>query len=91
MKKECIRQKTPLSLEDARSIISDFVDYYNKVRLHSAIGYITPIDKLQGREQIIFADRDRKLNEARERRRIHRKASYDVNMEYQKPAFITMG
>ena len=67
------------------------MDYYNKVRLHSAIGYITPIDKLKEVEQIIFDDRYRKLNEARERRRVHRKASYDVNMEYQKPAFITMG
>ncbi|MFN9270424.1 MAG: integrase core domain-containing protein [Planctomycetaceae bacterium] len=24
-----------------------YVDYYNSVRLHSAIGYITPADKLQ--------------------------------------------
>ena len=44
------------------------------VHLHSAIGYITPFDKLQGHEQIIFAEKDRKLNEAREQRRIQRKA-----------------
>ena len=74
LKRECIRPKTPLSLEDAKRIVSDFVYHYNEVRLHSAIGYITPLDKLQGREQIIFAERDRKLNEAREQRRIQRKA-----------------
>ena len=65
---ECIRPKTPLSLEDARRVVSRFVEYYNTVRLHSAIGYITPLDKLRGREQIIFAARDRKLQEARKKR-----------------------
>ena len=69
---ECIRPKTPLSLEDARRVVSRFVEYYNTVRLHSAIGYITPLDKLRGREQIIFAARDRKLQEAREKRGANR-------------------
>ncbi|MBT7991782.1 MAG: hypothetical protein HN769_18150, partial [Anaerolineae bacterium] len=34
-------------------------------RLHSAIGYVTPQAKLAGREQIIFAERKEKLQEAR--------------------------
>ena len=51
LKGECIRVKTPLSLEDARRIVADFVAHYNDVRLHSAIGYVTPADKLAGREQ----------------------------------------
>ena len=42
---------------------------YNEIRLHSAIGYIAPIDKLEGREKVILADRDRKLDEARARRK----------------------
>ena len=46
LKGECIRVKTPLSLEDARRIVTDFVAHYNEVRLHSAIGYVTPADKL---------------------------------------------
>jgi hypothetical protein len=45
---------------------------YNTVRLHSAIGYVTPKDKLEGREKAIFAERDRKLAEARKRRRAAR-------------------
>ena len=45
---------------------------YNEVRLHSAIGYVTPKDKLEGREAEIFAERDRKLAEARERRKARR-------------------
>ena len=69
---ECIRVKTPLSLEDARRIVADFVAHYNEVRLHSAIGYVTPADKLAGREEQIWAERRRKLAEAEARRRAAR-------------------
>jgi transposase InsO family protein len=68
IKSDCIRPGSPLSLEDAQRIIAKFVDHYNNVRLHSAIGYITPNDKLLGREKAIFDERDRKLAEAREQR-----------------------
>ena len=72
IKSECIRTKTPLSLDDARRIVQIYVQYYNDERLHSAIGYIAPKDKLEGRETAIFSERDRKLEAARERRRIKR-------------------
>jgi len=75
LKGECIRVKTPLSLEDARRVVADFVAHYNDVRLHSAIGYVAPADKLAGREPAIFAERDRKLDAARERRRAGRERS----------------
>ena len=48
------------------------MDHYNRVRLHSAIGYVTPLDKLKGREPQIFAERDRKLEEARRQRQLRR-------------------
>ena len=44
LKGECIRVKTPLSLEDARRLVAEFVNHYNTVRLHSAIAYITPAE-----------------------------------------------
>jgi putative transposase len=69
LKAECLRPKTPLSLEDAKRSVTEFVAHYNTVRLHSAIGYITPKDKLEGRAEQIFADRDRKLAQAREHRK----------------------
>ena len=69
LKGECIRVKTPLSLEDARRLVAEFVAHYNTVRLHSAIGYVTPADKLAGREKEIWAERKRKLAEAEGRRR----------------------
>jgi transposase InsO family protein len=72
IKGECIRVRVPLSLDDARRIVDDYVEHYNNVRLHSAIGYVTPKAKLDGRDKQIFDERDRKLDEARERRRLMR-------------------
>src|SRR5436309_9285803 len=53
IKGDCIRTQTPLSLEDARRIVADYVEHYNTVRLHSAIGYVTPQTKLEGRDKEI--------------------------------------
>jgi putative transposase len=78
LKNECIRPGTPLSPEEARRIIGRYVAYYNTVRLHSAIGYVTPADKLAGRELAIFAERDRKLETARQRRQARRQACKEV-------------
>ena len=69
LKAECIRPKTPLSLDDARRLVTDFVTHYNTTRLHSAIGYVTPRDKLENRAEVIWAERKRKLKQARERRK----------------------
>jgi transposase InsO family protein len=73
LKRDCLRPNVPLSLEEARRLVDRFVDDYNHRRLHSAIGYVTPADKLAGRETMIFAERDRKLVEARERRAARRR------------------
>jgi putative transposase len=72
LKGECIRPGTPLSLEDARRLVKGYVEHYNNVRLNSAIGYITPKDMLAGHQQEIQADRDRKLEAAREQRKNRR-------------------
>jgi hypothetical protein len=49
-----------------------YVNHDNTVRLHCAIGYITPQDKLLGKEKAIFAARDQKLAQARRQRKIKR-------------------
>ena len=72
LKSECIRPGTPLSLEDAKRLIKQYVDRYNYVRLHSAIGYVTPNDMLSGRQDEIHTERDRKLEAARHERQGHR-------------------
>ena len=86
LRRECIRPGTPLSIEDARRLVQRYVDYYNNQRLHSALGYIAPKDKLAGREEIIFADRYRKLKEARERRRMHKVEKKNVQFQSLAPA-----
>mgnify|MGYP006290788213 CR=1 FL=1 len=79
LKRECVRPGVLLSLEDARQVVSDFIDHYNLVRLNSAIGYIAPVDKLNGRDKQIFKERDNKLEaarEARKKRRIARNSEF---------------
>ena len=79
LKATTIRPKAPESLQEARRVIGAFVEHYNNVRLHSAIAYVTPADKLAGREQQIWDERDRRLEAAREtrqqRRRLARQAA----------------
>lgn len=78
MKSECIRPQAPVSLEDAIRIVTRFVEHYNVKRLHSSIGYVTPLDKLHGREQEIFAARDKKLEAARALRKQQREIQLAV-------------
>ena len=44
-------------------------ELYNAVRLHSAIGYIAPQAKLEGREEQIQQQRQHRLAQARQARR----------------------
>jgi transposase InsO family protein len=69
IKNECIRPGVPLSLDEARNQIAEYIRYYNEERLHSAIGYIAPKDKLFGRDKQIFKERDQKLEAARDARK----------------------
>ena len=58
------------------------------MRLHSAIGYVTPKDKLEGRDKDIVAARDRKLEAARARRRAKHPAARQATRDGQ-PATAT--
>ena len=66
------RPGVPLSIEDAGRLVGRYVNHYNGVRLHSAIGYVAPLAKLEGRESQIFAERDHKLETARRQRQLRR-------------------
>ena len=81
LKGEAVRVTPPESLHDARRIVGDFVDHYNNRRLHSAIGYITPADRLAGRQDEVWTERDYKLEAARELRRQRRQAMRELNQE----------
>jgi len=46
--------------------------HYNSIRLNGAIGYVRPKDMLAGNQREIQADRDRKLEAAKEQRKNRR-------------------
>jgi len=75
LKSESIRMFCPNSLGEARQVVERFVDQYNNRRLHASLAYVTPADRLYGRQDAIWAARDRKLEEARQRRAEGRQAA----------------
>lgn len=78
LKVECIRPACPENVEQARRLVAQYVAHYNTVRLHSALGYLTPEAQLAGLAEVIFAERDRKLEAARARRAAARQAQREV-------------
>jgi putative transposase len=72
---ECIEKKSFIDLIDAELQISNYIAFYNKKRLHSALYYLTPEDFLEGRVEARLQERQRKLDEAVARRYEVRKAS----------------
>ena len=78
LKRECIRTTAPASLDEARRRVAEYVEHYNHIRLNAAIGYLTPADKLNGLAQVIFDERDCKLEQARQRRQQARQALREV-------------
>ena len=93
LKQECIRPKTPLCLEYDIRIVTQFVDTYNNHRLHSALGYITPKDKLEGRADEIFQERKRKLQEAQQKRKERRQEYFkqDLTLQEEKRMVSSIG
>ena len=68
LKHEAIQPNLPDSESEANRVVAQYIDVYNHQRLHSAIGYITPWDKLQGLDVIIFQEREYKLLMAQKHR-----------------------
>ena len=68
IKSEAIRPGVPLCLDDAVDLITQYVLVYNEKRLHSALGYVTPKDMLEGRQKQIHETRDCKIEQARKLR-----------------------
>lgn len=61
---ECLRIKAPLSLEDFRVYIEDYVNFYNTKRLHASLNYLTPEDYLFERKEDKLTQREVKLEKA---------------------------
>jgi transposase InsO family protein len=61
---ECLRIKSPVSVDDFRTYIEDYINFYNTKRLHSSLHYLTPEDYLLGRKEERLAEREAKLEKA---------------------------
>ena len=53
----------------ARKVIARVIRWYNEERLHSALGFLRPVDYYRGNPEALYAVRRQKLAEARHRRR----------------------
>ena len=69
VKQETVRKVAPKNLKEARESVGKYILHYNNERLHCAINYIAPIDKLEGRATEILKIRQRKLEKARTKRK----------------------
>jgi transposase InsO family protein len=83
LKEKCVRPKCPGTVQEAREIVSGWIAHYNNERLHSAIGYVTPTDMMEGRANEIQKLRDKRLEEAREGRRKERTIQESQNVMTQ--------
>ncbi len=61
---ECLRTNSFITIEDTREIIAKYIDHYNRVRLHSALFYLTPEDFMLHREKEKISLREQKLFQA---------------------------
>jgi len=53
----------------AKDVIGNMIGWYNEERLHSALGFLHPADYYRGRPEVLYAERRRKLAQARHRRK----------------------
>lgn len=56
--------------DEVESMIDRFITYYNEVRLHQSLGYVTPVERHEGRHTAIIAARKEGMARAREARKI---------------------
>jgi len=67
--REALEGEELTDLLQARSVIARIIEWYNTERLHSALGYLRPMDYYRGDPAKLHEARRRKMTEARHRRR----------------------
>jgi putative transposase len=67
--REGLEGEEPKNLLEAETLMSRIVGRYNQTRLHSALGYLPPVEYYRGDPAARFEERRRKLFQARHHRR----------------------
>jgi putative transposase len=67
--REALEGEELKNLLDAEKVLGRLVRWYNEERLHSALGYLRPLDYYRGKPEERKAERRQKLAQARHRRR----------------------
>lgn len=57
-----------MTSDEVESMIDRFITYYNEVRLHQSLNYVTPVERHEGRHTAIIAARKEGMARAREAR-----------------------
>jgi putative transposase len=81
-----LRFINPATFEEAYTATAEIMRHYNEDRLHSGIGYVTPRTKLEGRDEEVFAERDRKIEAARA---VRAAARAEMHAEEQRTAVVS--
>ena len=76
---EVLDQMDLKDLTEARATIARVIRWYNEERLHSALKFLRPVDYYRGDPKALIEQRQRKLTEARHRRR-------EANLEIRQTA-----
>lgn len=66
---EALEEEELTDYLQAMKVIARLIRWYNEERLHSALGFLRPLDYYRGYPEELYAERRRKLSEARHRRK----------------------
>jgi len=66
---EALEEEELTDYLQAVKVIARTIRWYNEERLHSALGFLRPVDYYRSNPEKLYAERRRKLSDARHRRR----------------------
>jgi putative transposase len=67
--REALEEHDPADVFEAERLMERIVNWYNHKRLHSALGYLRPVDYYRGDPERLHEARRQKLSQARHRRK----------------------